>query len=209
MVPSISLTGLTHGLPVERALRYYGRPPGGSSTRSIEYANFVIWRYLQETDWSVCGATGLNCTVSVSMISIAFVFVGRLIMPTKSKSQTTTKSDSRTAPRGKHSKLVGRRLPSDRPPTHPGEMLLEEFLKPLEISQSAFAVRLGVSFPRLNEIIRGKRAVTPDTALRIARVLGMPADFWLGLQQDWDLWHAMRNEKAAEIAQLKPLPSTI
>ena len=87
-------------------------------------------------------------------------------------------------------------------------MLLEEFLKPLEISQSAFAIRLGVSFPRLNEIIRGKRAVTPDTALRLARVLGMSADFWLGLQQDWDLWHAMRSEKAAEIDRLKPMDCT-
>jgi len=84
-------------------------------------------------------------------------------------------------------------------------MLLEEFLKPLGISQSAFAVRLGISFPRLNEIIRGKRGVTPDTALRLAQVLGMPADFWLGLQQDWDLWHALRSEKAAAIAQLEPL----
>lgn len=85
---------------------------------------------------------------------------------------------------------------------------MEEFLKPLEISQSAFAIRLGVSFPRLNEIIRGKRAVTPDTALRLARVLGMSADFWLGLQQDWDLWHAMRSEKAAEIDRLKPMSCT-
>jgi len=84
-------------------------------------------------------------------------------------------------------------------------MLLEEFLKPLGMSQSAFAIRLGVSFPRLNEIIRRKRSVTPDTALRLARVLGMPADFWLGLQQDWDLWHAMRGEGAIEIEQLEPL----
>jgi addiction module HigA family antidote len=85
-------------------------------------------------------------------------------------------------------------------------MLLEEFLAPLGISQSAFAVRLGVSFPRLNEIVRGKRGVTPDTALRLARVLGMPADFWLGLQSDWDLWQALRSEKAQEIARLEPLP---
>ena len=84
-------------------------------------------------------------------------------------------------------------------------MLLEEFLKPLGISQSAFAIRLGVSFPRLNEVIRGKRAVTPDTALRLARVLGMSADFWLGLQQDWDLWHALRSKDAAEIERLEPL----
>jgi antitoxin HigA-1 len=84
-------------------------------------------------------------------------------------------------------------------------MLLEEFLKPLGISQSAFAIRLGVSFPRLNEIVRGKRAVTPDTALRLARVFSMSADFWLGLQQDWDLWHALRTEKAAQIDRIEPL----
>lgn len=88
-------------------------------------------------------------------------------------------------------------------------MLLEEFLKPLEISQSAFAVRLGVSFPRLNEIVRGKRSVTPDSALRLARVLGMSADFWLGLQSDWDLWHAMRGESAREIDRLEPLSETL
>jgi addiction module HigA family antidote len=105
----------------------------------------------------------------------------------------------------KRSSLVEHRLPRHRPPTHPGEMLLEEFLKPLGISQSAFAIRLGVSLPRLNEIIRGKRSVTPDTALRLARVLGMSADFWLGLQQDWDLWHAMHSKEAAQIEQLEPL----
>ncbi|CBE68070.1 conserved protein of unknown function [Candidatus Methylomirabilis oxygeniifera] len=84
-------------------------------------------------------------------------------------------------------------------------MLLEEFLKPLGITQSAMAARLGISFPRLNEIVRGKRSVTPDTALRLARVVGMSADFWLGLQQDWDLWYAMRSTRAVEIAHLEPL----
>ena len=78
-------------------------------------------------------------------------------------------------------------------------------MKPLGITQSNFAVRLGVSFPRLNEVIRGRRAVTPDTALRLAQVLGTSADFWLGLQLDWDLWHAMRSDKAAEVAQLEPV----
>jgi len=119
-------------------------------------------------------------------------------MPTKSKSRTTTR-------RARSRALVARRLPTRLPPTHPGEMLLEEFLRPLGVSQSAFAVRLGVSFPRLNEIVRGKRSVTPDTALRLARVTGMSADFWLGLQQDWDLWHALRSKQAAAIAQLEPL----
>ncbi|NKB71958.1 MAG: HigA family addiction module antidote protein [Candidatus Latescibacteria bacterium] len=125
-------------------------------------------------------------------------------MPMKSRSSITTKNAP--ADLGKRCpELIGRRLPRQRSPTHPGEMLLEEFLKPLGISQSAFAVRLGVSFPRLNEIVRGRRGVTPDTALRLGQVLGMPADFWLGLQLDWDLWHAMQNEKAAEITQLEPL----
>ena len=125
-------------------------------------------------------------------------------MPTKSKSRTTTKRARKSATTARP--LVRRRLPTHVPPVHPGEMLLEEFLKPLGISQSAFAVRLGVSFPRLNEIIRGKRSVTPDTALRLAQVTGMSADFWLGLQTDWDLWHALRSADAAQIAKLAPLP---
>ena len=124
-------------------------------------------------------------------------------MPTMLRSRTTTREDRRRTRLDRE--VVSRRLPKHRPPTHPGEMLLEEFLKPLDISQSAFAVRLGISFPRLNEIIRGKRGVTPDTALRLARVLGMSADFWLGLQQDWDLWHAMQGKRAAAIAELEPL----
>jgi addiction module HigA family antidote len=62
-----------------------------------------------------------------------------------------------------------------------------------------------VSFPRLNELVHAKRAVTPDTALRLARVTGMSADFWLGLQQDWDLWHAVHSPAAARIAELTPL----
>ncbi len=120
-------------------------------------------------------------------------------MPTTSRSRTTT-SDSRRS-----GNLLSRRLPAHQAPTHPGEMLLEEFLKPLGITQSAFAIRLGVSFPRLNEIIRGRRAVTPNTALRLARVTGMSADFWLGLQQDWDLWHALRSDQASAIEALEPL----
>ena len=124
-------------------------------------------------------------------------------MQTKSKSRITTNSDPS---RGKASQSVrSRRLPAKRPPTHPGEMLYEEFLKLLGVSQSAFAERLGISSARLSEVIRGKRRVTPETALRLAQVVGMSADFWLGLQQDWDLWHAARSNKAAQIARLEPL----
>lgn len=126
-------------------------------------------------------------------------------MPTRSRSRITTKRRTTAGRRVRSAELVGRRLARHRPPTHPGEMLLEEFLKPLGVTQSELAHRLGVSFPRLNEIIRGKRAMTPDTALRLARVLGMSAEFWLGLQLDWDLWHAMRGAKAVEISELGPL----
>ncbi len=84
-------------------------------------------------------------------------------------------------------------------------MLLEEFLRPLGISQVAFARQFGVSFPRLNGVIRGRRGVTPDTALRLERVTGASAAFWLGLQQDWDLWHAERSDAARAIARLTPL----
>ena len=74
------------------------------------------------------------------------------------------------------------RIPKNRPPTHPGEMLMEEFLKPLQMTQAELAVKLGVSYPRVNELIHGKRGVTPDTALRLERLFGMEAQFWLNLQ---------------------------
>ena len=121
-----------------------------------------------------------------------FALFGRKDKLMKLKSQTTINKYSR-------------RLPENRPPLHPGEMLLEEFVKPLNITQTELALKLGVSYPRLNEIIKRRRSVTPDTALRLAQVLGMSADFWLGLQQDWDLWHAIHSSKAAEIKQLKPI----
>jgi addiction module HigA family antidote len=120
-------------------------------------------------------------------------------MQTKSKSRIITKKTT------SNGNLVTRRLPKKRPPTHPGEMLLEEFLKPLEISRSDFAARLGISAAIMNEIVNEKRGITPDVALRLAQVLGVPADFWLGLQQDYDLWHASRSESAKRIAELEPL----
>ena len=95
-----------------------------------------------------------------------------------------------------------RRLPTHRPPTHPGEMLLEEFLKPLEITQADAAGRIGVPFQRLNGLVRGRRGVTADTALRLAALTGMEAAFWMGLQADYDLWHAGR---AVDVSKITPL----
>jgi addiction module HigA family antidote len=72
-------------------------------------------------------------------------------------------------------------------PIHPGEVLLEEFLKPMGLSQNQVAIGMGVPARRINEIVLGKRRVTADTALRLARYFGMSAQFWLGLQMDYDL----------------------
>ena len=80
------------------------------------------------------------------------------------------------------------RIPTSGPPTHPGEMLLEEFLKPLRMSQAELAGKIGVSYPRINELVRGKCGVTPDTALRLEKLLGMEAQSWLNLQLAWDLY---------------------
>lgn len=98
-------------------------------------------------------------------------------------------------------------LPTDRLPTHPGEMLLEEFLKPLGVSQTEFAERIGVSYVRLNAVINGRRGVTPDTALRLERATGMDADFWLDLQTRWDLWHALHSPAVREINEIRRLPA--
>ncbi|MDD3148077.1 MAG: HigA family addiction module antitoxin [Candidatus Riflebacteria bacterium] len=101
------------------------------------------------------------------------------------------------------------RVPRYGPPTHPGEMLLEDFLKPLDMSQSELAQRLGVSYPRINELIHGKRGMTPDTALRLEKLLGMEAQFWLNLQQAWDLYHAVHSPAMAEIEKIVRLPALV
>jgi addiction module HigA family antidote len=73
------------------------------------------------------------------------------------------------------------------PPVHPGEILLEEFMQPLGLSQTRLGRDLGVSPRRINEIVHGKRSITADTALRLSRYFGTSAEFWLGLQADYDL----------------------
>ena len=84
-------------------------------------------------------------------------------------------------------KATSVRLPKN--PTHPGEMLLEEFLKPLGISQVAFAKHIGVSFKRINEIVNGRRAITPETAWLFSKALGNSPQFRMNLQSTYDLVH--------------------
>ena len=96
------------------------------------------------------------------------------------------------------------RIPSGREPTHPGEMLLQEFLLPLGMTQSELATAIQVPFQRVNEVVRGRRGVTPSTALSVSpRFFGTSPDFWINMQLRWDLYHARRAE-AEQIESIQP-----
>jgi addiction module HigA family antidote len=90
-------------------------------------------------------------------------------------------------------------LPENRIPTHPGEILLEEFLIPLEMSQVAFAEHIGVPVQRINEIVRGKRGVTPASAWLFAQAFGTSPEFWLNLQTNYDLALVRPKRKISKI----------
>jgi addiction module HigA family antidote len=94
-------------------------------------------------------------------------------------------------------------------PVHPGEILLEEFMLPLGLSQTRLGRDLGVSPRRINEIVHGKRSITADTALRLSRYFGTSAEFWLGLQADYDLDLAtdrLSDRIAREVKVFAPMP---
>jgi antitoxin HigA-1 len=97
------------------------------------------------------------------------------------------------------------RVPTHRRPATPGEVLLGEFLDPLGITQSALAEALSIPFQRVNQIVKGKRAITPDTALRLARYFGTTAELWLNMQLAVDLFDALHGKTAKEIERIKPL----
>ena len=87
------------------------------------------------------------------------------------------------------------RIPTHRVPTHPGEMLIEEFLKPMALTQRDLADAIHVPYQRINEIVNGKRGITPSTALRLAKYFGTSADFWINVQLRWDLYNTEQAEK--------------
>ena len=93
-------------------------------------------------------------------------------------------------------------LPENRYPTHPGEILLEEFLNPLGRSQVAFAGHIGVPVQRVNEIVRGKRGITPESAWLFAEAFGTSPEFWLNLQSKYDLVRSKPKRQVARIAAL-------
>lgn len=97
------------------------------------------------------------------------------------------------------------RIPTKRAPTHPGQILKEDFLEDLGITQVQLAATLGIPFQRVNQICGAKRSVTPDTALRLSRAFGTSVEFWLNLQLAWDLYHAQHAPAAKSIPKIRPL----
>ena len=94
------------------------------------------------------------------------------------------------------------RIPTHREPTHPGEMLLEEFLRPMGLTQQHLADAIHVPYQRVNELVNRRRGVTPSTALRLSKFLGTSPDLWMNLQQRWDLYQAQKAE-AQELSRIK------
>jgi addiction module HigA family antidote len=100
------------------------------------------------------------------------------------------------------------RVPTHRAPTHPGEMLREEFLKPMGISQQALAKAIRVPYQRVNELVNGRRGVTPGTALRLSKLFGNTPDYWLNLQLRWDLYLAQSKESRI-LKEIHPLHAAV
>ncbi len=100
------------------------------------------------------------------------------------------------------------RTPTHRAPTHPGKMLLEEFLIPMGLTRRQLADAIHVPYQRINELVNGRRGITPSTALRLAKFFGMSPDFWVNLQLRWDLYHAQQAE-VKELRAIQPLHPSV
>jgi addiction module HigA family antidote len=97
------------------------------------------------------------------------------------------------------------RIPTNRPPVHSGEVLREEFLEPMKLSQVELGKLLDIPFQRVNMIVNEKRAVTPDTALRLSRLFGTTVDFWMNFQMAWDVYEAEHSPQAKTINRIERL----
>jgi len=120
------------------------------------------------------------------MTDIVFVLNGPIQVLIRSKLLITISRKERML------KMV--RIPTSRSPTHPGEMLLEEFLRPMGLTQRELADQIHVPYQRINDIVNGRRGITPSTALRLAKFFNMSPDFWMNLQLRWDLYFAQKDE---------------
>lgn len=98
------------------------------------------------------------------------------------------------------------RIPTNRTPTHPGEMLLEEFLNPMGLTQREVADAIHVPYQRINDIVNGRRGITPSTALRLAKYFNMSPEFWMNVQLRWDMYFAKQDENKV-LETIQPLKS--
>ena len=87
------------------------------------------------------------------------------------------------------------KIPKYRSPNHPGQILLLDFLEPMGLTQTQLADAIHVPYQRVNELVNGKRGITPSTALRLSKFFGNSSQFWLNLQNNWELYYALRNDE--------------
>lgn len=111
--------------------------------------------------------------------------------------KTTTRNSARVHAREEAPSRVVELRRMRKPPTHPGEILLEEFLKPLAMTQATASAKMQMTTNRLNEVVKGKRGITADTAWRLSELLGTSPEVWMNLQMHWDLWHAAQVRRTA------------
>ena len=150
-----------------------------------------------ETAWSLLRETGKANGAFGSTSNGEFALNGGMDMPMRSRLSTTTEMSL------EHAELEdGARMP----PLHPGEMLREDFMKPLGLSSNALAMELRVPVTRISEIVRERRGITADTALRLARYFSMSPEFWMRLQMDFDLESAVEAEEVAIRKAIRPRP---
>jgi len=97
------------------------------------------------------------------------------------------------------------KTPTNRPPIHPGEILLEEFMKPYSMTQTEIAQRIGVSRKHISEVVNSRKGISTDMALRLSKLFGTSPELWLNGQIAWDVWHAMRGERAIKLEKIEPV----
>jgi addiction module HigA family antidote len=101
------------------------------------------------------------------------------------------------------------KMPTNRPPIHPGEILLEEFMKPYGMTQTEIARRIGVSRKHISEVVNGRKGISTDMALRLSRLFGTSPELWLNGQIAWDVWNAMRGENACKFETIEPVATSV
>jgi addiction module HigA family antidote len=99
------------------------------------------------------------------------------------------------------------KIPKNRPPAHPGEILFSDFLEPMGLTQRELADAIHVPYQRINELVNGKRGITPSTALRLSKFFGNSSDFWLNLQLNWELYRVLKEEEE-DINTILPLSAS-